>query len=72
MIGGTERRGANLRRDPGFTAVVCALPDGTLVQLVGRRAVVDGVTWAEVLLQDGRVGWVGEQYVVPYQTFLLP
>jgi hypothetical protein len=52
--------------------VITALPDGTLVQLLGGRADAAGRPWLEVSLPDGRVGWVAEAFVVPYQTFRLP
>jgi uncharacterized hydrophobic protein (TIGR00271 family) len=72
VIGGTGRRGANLRRAPGLAAVVAALPDGTVVQLVGGRADADAFTWIEVAGPDGRVGWVAEDYLIPYHTYVAP
>jgi len=72
-IGATDGRGANVRRYPGRTqAPIAALRDSTLVQLTGRHYTVDNQDWAEVLMVDGRTGWVVESYLVPYQAFRQP
>jgi len=71
-IGATGRRGGNVRRAPGRTAVVTTLRDGALVQLTGQQVAADGLNWAQIILPDGRVGWVAEEYLIPYQLFIAP
>jgi hypothetical protein len=72
VIGGTGRRGANVRRHPGFSAVVVALPDGEIVELLSGRVTMDSLEWVQVGLADGQVGWIAEDYIVPYRTPLVP
>ncbi len=59
-------------RSPGLTAIVAALPDGTLVQRTGVQANGDGYVWARVVLPDGRVVWIPNKYLVPYRAYVRP
>lgn len=72
-----EGDGIAFLRDPGGSddpatgtqQVLAQLPDGLLVRLTGRLRSVDGTLWAEILVPDGRVGWVEEALLVPYNSF---
>jgi len=72
VVGGTGGLGVYAHRSPGLTAIVAALPDGTLVQLTGRGVSIDGYRWQQVVLPDGRVVWVPRQFLVPYRTYIRP
>ena len=72
VVGGTGGLGVYAQRSPGLTAIVAALPDGTLVQLTGRGVSRDGYRWQQVVLPDGRVVWVPRQFLVPYRTYIRP
>jgi len=72
VIGATGGRGVFFRHLPGMSPIVTALRDGTRVQLTGERVESDGRTWVEVILEDGRVGWVAESYLVPLSRFQDP
>jgi hypothetical protein len=61
-----------VRRHPGFSAVVVALPDGEIVELLSGRVTMDSLEWVQVGLADGQVGWIAEDYIVPYRTPLVP
>ena len=72
-VGATEGEGVNVRRDPRLDApTLTALRDGVVVQLTGRSVEADGFTWLEVVMPDGRVGWIAEPFLVPYQEFEHP
>lgn len=72
-IGLTDGNGVNMRRSPSIESpVIAVLSEGTLVQLLGRRTTSDAVTWVEVVLFDGRVGWVAEDYLIPYRSPAFP
>jgi uncharacterized hydrophobic protein (TIGR00271 family) len=72
VIGATDHKGANVRRQPGVTAIIAALPDGAIVQLTGRYEQAEGLPWSEVILADGRVGWIAGAFLVPYQSYQAP
>ena len=72
VIGATGGHGVDLRRGPGFTAIVAALSDGTIVQLTGGMTRREGFLWRRVVVPDGRVGWVAQPYLVPYRHFQAP
>ncbi len=72
VVGATRGRGVNMRRDPGAASVIAVLRDGTLLQIIGQRTINDGSTWDQVVLPDGRVGWIAAEYLVPYQSFVAP
>ena len=62
----------NLRREPGLSEILTVVPDGTVVQLTGRRAEVEDFVQAEVILPDGWIGWVAEEYLVNYGGYQAP
>lgn len=65
--------GVKLRHAPGLTALSSsALQPGTLVQFLGMQVTADGFTWTQVLVSDGRIGWIAAEYVVPYRRFVAP
>jgi uncharacterized hydrophobic protein (TIGR00271 family) len=66
--GGT---GINLRRTPAGD-VITLLPDGLLVQLTGRSAQADNLTWLELITPSGQVGWSADVFLAPYQRFEPP
>jgi hypothetical protein len=65
-------RGVNLRQAPGETAILAVVPDGTVVQLTGRRTGEAGLGQVEVVLPNGWVGWIAAEYLVPYQSYRAP
>lgn len=69
IIGGTDRRRAYLRREPGHSAVAAGVPDGVLVEEIGGSVDANGLPWAEVILPDGRVGRVAQPFLVPYRVY---
>lgn len=71
VVGATGGRGVNVRLAPG-TTVYTALRDGTYVQLLDRSVVADGILWRDVVLPDGRVGWIAADYLIPYRSFVAP
>ncbi len=72
LVGVTGRQGANVYREPGLADVLDAVSDGTIVQLTGNTADSSEFVWREVILPDGRVGWLAAQYLVPYDTNQAP
>jgi hypothetical protein len=70
VVGAIGGRGVNVRRAPGSAAVITALRDGTVIQIRGQGTAPDGGGWVEAVLPDGRVGWIGADYLVPYQPFV--
>lgn len=72
-VGATDGEGVNVRRDPRLDAPrITSLRDGVVVQLTGNQMDADGFAWLETVLPDGRVGWIAEPFLVPYQPFLEP
>ncbi|MEZ4523024.1 MAG: DUF389 domain-containing protein [Thermomicrobiales bacterium] len=72
-VGATDGEGVNVRRDPRQDAPrIIALQDGVVVQLTGQRVEAEGFTWIEVVVPDGRVGWIAEPFLVPFQGFTAP
>jgi hypothetical protein len=59
-------------RSPGLSAIVAALPDGTLVELTGLQVSRDGYRWVRAVLADGRVVWIPRKYLVPYRAYVPP
>jgi uncharacterized hydrophobic protein (TIGR00271 family) len=66
VVGATDRRGANMRRHPGLSPVVEAWPDGTVMLVLGQEIEADGFTWVLVRDPEGRVGWMAQDFLVPY------
>lgn len=57
----TPAEGLRLRQQPGLQAPILAmLPAGTLLRVLGEQ---DG--WLQVVLADGRRGWVAKEYTEP-------
>jgi uncharacterized hydrophobic protein (TIGR00271 family) len=68
VVSGTGGRGVKVHREPGLdTPVITAISEGTVVQLGEGRAEVDDLGWLEVILADGREGWVAERYLSPFE-----
>jgi uncharacterized membrane protein len=66
VVRGTHGFGANARSSPALNgAVVAVLPDGTVVQLTGKEANVDGFGWLEVRLPDGKLAWIATNFLGP-------
>jgi hypothetical protein len=72
VIRGQTGGGVNLRREPGLSEILTVVPDGTVVQLTGRRAEVEDFVQVEVILPDGWIGWVAEEYLVSYGGYQAP
>jgi len=58
-INTTDGEPLNLRSAPGGSLLV-ALPNGTLVTVLGGPRTVDGLQWWQVRAADGVAGWVAE------------
>ncbi len=72
-VAATGGEGVNVRRDPQPDAPrITALRDGAVVQATGQRVESDGFVWLEVVIPDGRVGWIAEPFLVPYREFAQP
>jgi uncharacterized hydrophobic protein (TIGR00271 family) len=72
VVRGQTRGGVNLRREPGLSEILTVVPNGTVVQLTGRRAEVEDFSQVEVILPDGWIGWVAEEYLVSYGEYQAP
>lgn len=66
LIGNTNTYGANVRSEPGLEyELVVQLSDGSRVELTGEAQSADGFNWQHVRLEDGRLGWVAENFLIP-------
>ncbi|MBN1954479.1 MAG: DUF389 domain-containing protein [Anaerolineae bacterium] len=72
IIRGETGGGVNLRREPGLSELLVVVPDGMVVQLTGRRAEVEDFAQVEVILPEGWIGWVAEEYLVKYGEYQAP
>jgi uncharacterized hydrophobic protein (TIGR00271 family) len=72
VVAGTGGQGVNVRASAGLSATIAALREGTVVQLTGETRSAAGLTWTQVILTDGRVGWIAQSFLVPYRTFQKP
>ncbi len=72
VVAATGGRGVNVRASAGLTTIIAALRDGTIVQLTGKTADADGSIWKEVILPDGRVGWISANFLVPHAIYQSP
>ncbi len=62
IVGGGS---ANVRAQPSTAApILDSLPDGTVLDLAGPNRAVDGRTWRNVRLSDGRTGWIAGELLV--------
>jgi uncharacterized membrane protein len=51
--------GVLVRKTPGFDGeYLTSVDNGSLIQVLPEVELVDGVYWAHVMLEDGRVGWM--------------
>ncbi len=65
-IGNTNGFGVFVRSEPGLKYEMLAqLSDGSRVELTGEVQTADGFTWQRVLLEDGRSGWIAENFLIP-------
>ena len=58
---------ARLRDAPGGT-VIDGLPDGTPVEVLQGREVLDGITWIEIRDDTGQTGWIAEDLLLYTST----
>ena len=66
LIGNTNGYGANIRVEPGLKfEMLIQLSDGSRVELTGEVQSADGFNWQRVRLEDGRLGWVAENFLIP-------
>ena len=65
-IGNTNTFGVYVRSEPGLKfEIVTQLSDGNRVELMGEAQLADGFNWQQVRLEDGRVGWVADNFLIP-------
>jgi hypothetical protein len=65
-IGNTNGFGVFVRAEPGLKyEMLTELSDGSRVELTGEAQSADGFTWQRVHLEDGRVGWIAENFLIP-------
>jgi Bacterial SH3 domain len=65
-IGNTNGFGVNVRSEPGLVyEMLTQLSDGSRVELTGEVQSADGFTWQRVRLEDGRLGWIAENFLIP-------
>ncbi len=68
MIGsivGTQGMGIYLRQTPNGK-ISYPLPEGSPVEVLGPRQILDGGVWIEVKDVFGRTGWIRLEYVNIY------
>ncbi len=58
----TQGTSARLRATPNGT-VVGSVPDDTSVQVLQGQEFVDGISWIQIRLPSGEVGWIAESLV---------
>jgi len=67
-IGNTSGFGVNVRSEPGLEyEVITQLSDGSRVELTGEAQSANGFTWLRVRLEDGRLGWIVDKFIIPEQ-----
>jgi hypothetical protein len=65
-IGNTNGFGVNVRSEPGLEyEMLTQLSDGSRVELTGEAQSADGFTWQRVRLEDGRLGWIADNFLIP-------
>lgn len=65
-IGNTNDFGVNVRSEPGLEyEMLTQLSDGSRVELTGEAQSADGFTWQRVRLEDGRLGWIADIFLIP-------
>jgi hypothetical protein len=66
LIGNTNGFGVFVRSEPGLKyEMLTQLSDGSRVELTGEAQSADGFTWQRVRLEDGRLGWIAENFLIP-------
>jgi len=66
VIGNTNGFGVYVRSEPGLQyEMLTQLPDGSRVEMTGEVQTADGFTWQRVRLEDGRIGWVADNFLIP-------
>lgn len=63
VVANTGGQGVRLRWTPAGP-IASALPEGTVIQILYDREVVDTTEWVNVKTGDGRIGWVAAEYLV--------
>jgi len=65
-IGNTNGFGVNVRSEPGLEyEMLTQLSDGSRVELTSEAQSVDGFTWQRVRLEDGQLGWIADNFLIP-------
>jgi hypothetical protein len=65
-IGNTNGFGVNVRSEPGLEyEILTQLSDGSRVELTGEAQSANGFTWQHVRLEDGRLGWIADIFLIP-------
>ena len=65
-IGNTSGFGANVRSEPGLAfGVLTQLSDGIRVELTGEVVSADGFTWQRIRLENGQLGWIADNFLIP-------
>ena len=65
-IGNTQGFGVNVRSEPGLEyEILTQLPDGSRVELTGEAQSANGFTWQRVRLEDGHLGWIADNFLIP-------
>ena len=65
-IGNTAGFGVNVRSEPGLEyEILTQLSDGSRVELTGEAKSADGFTWQCVRLEDGHLGWIADNFLIP-------
>jgi len=65
-IGNTNGFGVNVRSEPGLEyEMLTQLSDGSRVERTGEAQSADGFTWQRVRLEDGRLGWIADNFLIP-------
>jgi len=65
-VANTGGIGVNLRAQPSKTAkIVVLLKEGAELKVIGEDTSAEGITWRNVKDDNGNVGWVSSEYLVP-------
>ena len=64
-VGNTGGEGVALRRTPHMNDRLLALPDNTILEIIGPDETSEGINWKHVRDPRGNVGYVPAQYTVP-------
>lgn len=65
VIGNTNGFGVYVRSEPGLQyEMLTQLPDGSRVEMTGEVQTADGFSWQRVRLEDGRLGWIANNFLI--------